>query len=322
MLLQTFLGALALCAAAQAAAQTYPAKPVRLVVTFAPGGAGDITGRLVGDKLAELWKQPVVIENRVGAGGRIGVEAVFRSEPDGYTLLLASNSHITNQVLLKDLGYDLVKDFAMLGLVSSTPMVLAVTPKVQASSVKEFTDMARANPGKIDYATCGVATIMHFTGELYKHATNTFVVHIPHRGCGPAASALAGGQIDVALTSMAPILPFARQGRVRMLGITTGERSPAAPDVPTFRESGIPELKDFVVENYYGFMAPAATPKEVQARIQADLRRVMSAPDLLSRLANAGLDVFQRTPEQMRELYRADLQTFARAAAVADIKPE
>jgi tripartite-type tricarboxylate transporter receptor subunit TctC len=322
MLLQTFLGALALCAAAQAAAQTYPAKPVRLVVTFAPGGAGDITGRLVGDKLAELWKQPVVIENRVGAGGRIGVEAVFRSEPDGYTLLLASNSHITNQVLLKDLGYDLVKDFAMLGLVSSTPMVLAVTPKVQASSVKEFTDLARANPGKIDYATCGVATIMHFTGELYKHATNTFVVHIPHRGCGPAASALAGGQIDVALTSMAPILPFARQGRVRMLGITTGERSPAAPDVPTFRESGIPELKDFVVENYYGFMAPAATPKEVQARIQADLRRVMSAPDLLSRLANAGLDVFQRTPEQMRELYRADLQTFARAAAVADIKPE
>jgi tripartite-type tricarboxylate transporter receptor subunit TctC len=322
MLLQTFLGALALCAAAQAAAQTYPAKPVRLVVTFAPGGAGDITGRLVGDKLAELWKQPVVIENRVGAGGRIGVEAVFRSEPDGYTLLLASNSHITNQVLLKDLGYDLVKDFAMLGLVSSTPMVLAVTPKVQASSVKEFTDLARANPGKIDYATCGVATIMHFTGELYKHATNTFVVHIPHRGCGPAASALAGGQIDVALTSMAPILPFARQGRVRMLGITTGERSPAAPDVPTFRESGIPELKDFVVENYYGFMAPAATPKEVQAKIQADLRRVMSAPDLLSRMANAGLDVFQRTPEQMRELYRADIQTFARAAAVADIKPE
>jgi tripartite-type tricarboxylate transporter receptor subunit TctC len=322
MLLQTFLGALALCAAAQAAAQTYPAKPVRLVVTFAPGGAGDITGRLVGDKLAELWKQPVVIENRVGAGGRIGVEAVFRSEPDGYTLLLASNSHITNQVLLKDLGYDLVKDFAMLGLVTSTPMVLAVTPKVQASSVKEFTDMARANPGKIDYATCGVATIMHFTGELYKHATKTFVVHIPHRGCGPAASALAGGQIDVALTSMAPILPFARQGRVRMLGITTGERSPAAPDVPTFRESGIPELKDFVVENYYGFMAPVATPKEVQAKIQADLRRVMSAPDLLSRMANAGLDVFQRTPEQMRELYRADIQTFTRAAAVADIKPE
>ena len=322
MIMKILLAALALGAAAHAAAQAYPAKPVRLIVTFAPGGAGDITGRLVGDKLSELWKQPVVIENRVGGGGRIGVEAVFRSEADGYTLLLASNSHITNQVLLKDLGYDLVKDFAMLGLVTSTPMVLAVTPKMTPKSIKEFTELARSNPGKLDYATCGVATIMHFAGELYKHATKTFVVHIPHRGCGPAASALAGGQIDVALTSMAPILPFARQGRVRMLGITTAQRSPAAPDVPTFRESGIPELNDFVVENYYGFMAPGATPKDVQAKIEADLRRVIAAPDLLQRLANAGLDVFHRTPEQMRELYRADIDKFARAAAVANIKPE
>src|SRR5688500_14709896 len=156
MIMKILLAALALGAAAHAAAQAYPAKPVRLIVTFAPGGAGDITGRLVGDKLSELWKQPVVIENRVGGGGRIGVEAVFRSEADGDTLLLASNSHITNQVLLKDLGYDLVKDFAMLGLVTSTPMVLAVTPKMTPKSIKEFTELARSNPGKLDYATCGV----------------------------------------------------------------------------------------------------------------------------------------------------------------------
>ena len=322
MLLKALFTALALAITVHATAQSYPAKAVKIIVTFAPGGAGDITGRVVGDKLAELWKQPVVIENRVGGGGRIGVEAVHRSEPDGYTLLLSSNSHITNQVLFKDLGYDLVKDFAMLGLVTSTPMVLAVTPKMPAKSVKEFTEMARANPGKIDYATCGVATIMHFAAELYKNATKTYVVHIPHRGCGPAAAALAGGQIDVALVSMAPILPFAKQGRVRMLGITTAERSPAAPDVPTFRESGLPELKGFVVENYYGFQAPAATPREVQAKIEADLRRAMAAPDLLGRLANAGLDVFLRSPDQMRELYRADIDKFARAAAVANIKPE
>ena len=322
MLLKALFTALALAITVHATAQSYPAKPVKIIVTFAPGGAGDITGRLVGDKLAELWKHPVVIENRVGGGGRIGVEAVYRAEPDGYTLLLSSNSHITNQVLFKDLGYDLVKDFAMLGVVTSTPMVLAVTPGMPAKSVKEFTEMARANPGKIDYATCGVATIMHFAAELYKNATKTYVVHIPHRGCGPAASALAGGQIDVALVSMSPILPFAKQGRVRMLGITTAERSPAAPDVPTFRESGVPELKNFVVENYYGFQAPAATPKEVQAKIEADLRRAMAAPDLLGRLANAGLDVFLRSPDQMRELYRADIDKFARAAAVANIKPE
>ena len=303
-------------------AQGYPAKPVKLIVTFPPGGAGDITARLMGDKLSELWKQQVVIENRAGGGGRIGVEAVFRAPADGYTLLLASNSHITNQVLFKDLGYDLLKDFTLLGLVTSTPMVLAVTPRMQAKSMKEFTELLRANPGKIDYSTCGVASIMHFTFELYKNATHTYAVHIPQRGCGPAAAALAGGQIDVAIISMSPVLPFARQGRLRMLGLTTAERSPAAPDVPTFRESGVPELKDFSVDNYYGFMAPAGLPKDVEARIEADLKHAMATPDLPARLAKAGLDVYQRSPEQMAALYRADIAKFARAAAAAGIQPE
>lgn len=320
--MKTVLATLLACVSAAVWAQTYPTKPVKVIVTFAPGGAGDITGRLVGDKLSELWKQQVVIENRAGAGGRIGVEAVHRSAPDGYTLLLASNSHITNQVLFKDLGYDLLKDFVMLGLVTSTPMVLAATPKVQAKSIKEFTELLRANPGRIDYSTCGVATIMHFTFELYKAATKTFAVHIPQRGCGPAAAALAGGQIDVAIISMAPVLPFAKQGRVHMLGLTTAERSPSAPEVPTFRESGLPELKDFVVENYYGFMGPAGLPKEVQAKIEADVKRAIAAPDLVQRLANAGLDIFQRSPEEMTALYRADLGKFSRAAAVSRIQPE
>jgi tripartite-type tricarboxylate transporter receptor subunit TctC len=308
--------------AALAPAQGYPAKPVRLIVTFPPGGAGDITARLVGDKLSEFWKQQVVIENRAGGGGRIGVEAVFRAPPDGYTLLLGSNSHITNQVLFKDLGYDLLRDFTMLGLVTSTPMVLAVTPRIKAATLKEFTALLRANPGKIDYSTCGVATIMHFTFELYKNATHTYAVHIPQRGCGPAAAALAGGQIDVAIISMAPVLPFVRQGRLRMLGVTTAERSPAAPDVPTFSESGVPELKDFSVDNYYGFMAPAALPKDIEALIEADLKRAMASPELTARLSKAGLDVYQRTPEQMAALYRADIQKFSRAVKASGIQPE
>ena len=320
--MKAFLAALIFCLAPLAGAQDYPGKPVKLIVTFATGGAGDLTARLVGDKLSELWKQQMVVDNRPGGGGRIGVEAVYRAPPDGYTLLLASNSHITNQVLFKDLGYDLLKDFAMLGLATSTPMVLAINPRLPVKSVKEFTGLLREQPGKIDYATCGVATIMHFTIELYKYETRTFAVHIPHRGCGPAAAALAGGQIDVAITSMAPLLPFAKQGRVRLLGVTTAERSPAAPEVPTFRESGLPELKNFAVENYYGFMAPAATPKEIQAKIEADLKRALAAPDLVTRLANAGLDIFQRSPEQMAALYRADIEKFSRAAAVASIKPE
>jgi tripartite-type tricarboxylate transporter receptor subunit TctC len=320
--MKSFLPALLFGIASLAGAQDYPAKPVKLVVTFAPGGAADISARLVSDKLSELWKQQVVIENRVGGGGRIGVDAVFRAAPDGYTLLLASNSHITSQVLLKDVSFDLMKDFAHLGLATSTPMVLAVNSRLSVKSVKEFTELLRARPGKVDYATCGVATIMHFTFELYKNATRTYAVHIPHRGCGPAAAALAGGQIDVALVSMSPILPFAKQGRVRMLGLTTAQRSPSAPEVPTFRESGLPELKDFEVDNYYGFMAPAATPKEVQAKIEADLKRALAAPDLVARLSNAGLDVFQRSPGEMLALYRSDLEKFARAAKIGGIQPE
>ena len=322
--MKTFLAALLACMSASVAAQSYPTKPVKLIVTFAPGGAGDITGRLVGDKLSELWKQQVVIENRVGAGGRIGVDAVHRAAPDGYTLMLASNSHISNQVLFKDLGYDLVnpKDFTMLGVATSTPMVLAVTPKVPAKDLKEFTAMLRASPGKVDYSTCGVATIMHFAFELYKNATHTYAVHIPQRGCGPAAAALAGGQIDVAIIAMAPVLPFAKQGRVRMLASTTAERSPAAPEVPTFRESGLPELKDFSMDNYYGLMAPGGLPKEIAAKIEADLKRALASPDLVGRLSNAGLDVFWKTSEEMNALYQADIAKFARAAAAASIKPE
>lgn len=314
--------ALALCAAGGAAAQTYPSKPVRIIVTFTVGGAADLTARLLGDRLSDLWKQQVVVENRIGAGGRIGAEAVHRSVPDGYTLLLLSNTHAINQALYKDQAYDLLKDFAPLGLTTSTPMVLAVNPKLPVKTVREFTELLRSRPGKVDYATCGVATAHHFAMEMYKHATRTYAVHIPHRGCSPAVSDAVGGQIDVVVASLAAVLPFAKQGRLRIVGLTTKERSPNAPEVPTFRESGLPELKDFEVENYYGFAAPAATPREVQAKLEADLRRVLAMPELVTRLNNAGLDLFQYPPEQMTAILRADIGKFVRAIAVAGIKPE
>ena len=313
--------ALALCAAL-AHAQPFPAKPVKVIVTFTVGGAADLTARLIGERLAELWKQQVVVENRIGAGGRIGVDAVHRSPPDGYTLLLFSNTHVINQALYKDQGFDLLKDFAPLGLTTSTPMVLAANPRVPVKSVKEFTELVRSQPGKVDYTTCGVATAHHFAMELYKHATNTYAVHIPHRGCSPAVADTVGGQIDYVVASLAAVLPFARQGKLRILGLTSGKRSPSAPDYPTFRESGVPELKDFAVENYYGFMAPDGTPKPVAAKIEADLRQVLSVPEFVTRLSNAGVDLFQHDPAQMMELVRSDLDKFARAIKIADIKPE
>ena len=315
------IAALLFCAA-HAAAQNFPAKPVKVIVTFTVGGAADLTARLIGDRLADLWKQQVVVENRIGAGGRIGVEAVHRSAPDGYTLLLFSNTHVINQALYKDQGFDLLKDFAPLGLTTSTPMVLAANPRVPIKSVKEFTELLRAQPGKIDYTTCGVATAHHFAMELYKHATNTYAVHIPHRGCSPAVADTVGGQIDLVVASLAAVLPFAKQGKLHIIGLTSEKRSPSAPEYPTFRESGLPELKDFAVENYYGFMAPAGTPKEVQAKIEADIRQVLAVREFVTRLNNAGLDLFQYSPSQMTALVRADLDKFAAAIKIANIKPE
>ena len=308
--------------AAHAGAQTFPSKPVKVIVTFTVGGAADLTARLIGDRLGEAWKQQVVVENRIGAGGRIGAEAVYRAAPDGYTLLLFSNTHVINQALYPDQGFDLLKDFAHLGLTTSTPMVLAVHPRMPIKSVREFTELLRAQPGKIDYTTCGVATAHHFAMELYKHATHTYAVHIPHRGCSPAVADAVGGQIDFVVASLAAVLPFARQGKLRVIGLTSEKRSPTAPEYPTFRESGLPELKDFAVENYYGFMAPAATPKEVQAKIEADIRQVLAAPAFVARLNNAGLDLFQYPPQEMAALVRSDVEKFARAIAVAGIKPE
>jgi tripartite-type tricarboxylate transporter receptor subunit TctC len=319
--LKACIAALLLCVAS-ARADTFPAKPVKVIVTFTVGGAADLTARLIGDRLGDMWKQQVVVENRIGAGGRIGVEAVHRSPPDGYTLLLFSNTHVINQALYKDQGFDLLKDFTPLGLTTSTPMVLAVNPRLPIKSVKEFTELLRRQPGKIDYATCGIATAHHFAMELYKHATHTFAVHIPHRGCTPAVADAVGGQIDVVVASLAAVLPFARQGKLRVLGLTSEKRSPSAPELPTFRESGVPELKDFAVENYYGFMAPSGIPREVAAKIEADIRQVLATPEFVTRLSNAGLDLFQYNAQQMTMLVRADLDTFSRAIALANIKPE
>ena len=319
--LLTFAGVALLLGAAQAAAQAYPARPVKVIVTFTVGGAADLSARLIGERLGEIWKQPVVVENRIGAGGRIGVEAVQRSAPDGYTLLLFSNTHAIYQAM-NPAQMNLLRDFVPAGLVTSTPMLLAVNPRMQVRTVREFTELLRSQPGKVDYATCGVATAHHLAMEMYKYATKTFAVHIPHRGCTPAVSDAVAGQIDVVVASLAAVLPFARQGRLRILGLTTRERSPTVPEIATFRESGLPELKDYEVENYYGFLAPQGTPPEAIAKIDADIRQVLLNKEFVTRLNNTGLDLFQHTPAQTITLIRSDLEKFTRIINAAGIKQE
>jgi tripartite-type tricarboxylate transporter receptor subunit TctC len=305
-----------------AVAQDYPSHPVKIVVTFTQGGAADITARVFGDKLTELWKQQVIIENRIGAGGSIGAEAVYRAAPDGYTLLLATNTHIINHVLYTKLPFDFTKDFPALGLVTSAPMMIAVHPSLPANNLKEFTALLKAAPGKYDYAACNVASPHHFAMEMYKYEMGIDAVHISHRGCTPAVTDTVAGHLKIVATSVPAGLAFVKQGRLRPIALLSKDRSPSLPDVPTVHESGIPELKDFSLDNYYGFMAPPGTPAVLLAKIEADIRRVAAMPEVRQRLDNAGLDMFVLPAGEMMKLIRADAVKYAKAAKLAGIKPE
>jgi tripartite-type tricarboxylate transporter receptor subunit TctC len=316
------LCALALVADPCFAQGPYPAKPVRIVVTFTSGGAADFTARLVGDKLSDLWKQQVVVENRIGAGGNIGAEAVQKAPADGYTLLLVASAHAFNVALYPKLPFDLLRDFVPLGLLTSTPIALAVNPRVPAATLAEYTALLRSQPGKLSYATCGVATAHHFAMELYKFQTGTSALHVPYRGCGPAVVDAVGGQIDTVMSSLNTVLAHARSGRLKVLAVTSRNRSASAPDIPTFRESGLPELAGYEVEVYYGLMARAGAPKEALARIEADARKVMAMPEVVQRVSAGGLDLFVRSPGEMAAIMSADVEKFRKVIEYAGIRPE
>ena len=304
------------------AQSTYPAKPVRIVVTFTPGGAADFTARLIADKWSELWREQVIVENRIGAGGNIGAEAVYKAPADGQTLLLVASAHAFNAALYPKLPFDILKDFVPLGLATSTPMALAVHPRMTVADLKEFTALLQARPHQISYATCGVATAHHFAMELYKFQTKTDALHVPYRGCGPAVVDAVGGQIDVVMASLTTVLPQAKAGKLRTLAITSENRSASAPEIPTFRESGVPALKDYAVEVYYGLMARSGTPSDIVARLDGDLRKVIAMPDFTQRISVAGIDMFPKSAPQMAAIMSADVARFRDVIREAGIRPE
>ncbi|MDB5890027.1 MAG: hypothetical protein JWP47_858 [Polaromonas sp.] len=306
-------------------AQDFPNRAVRIVATFTAGGAADATARLFAEKLSTLWKQPVFVENRIGGGGSIGADAVFRAPADGYTLLLATNTHVINHVLLKNLPYDYTKDFAPLGLVTSTATLLAVTPSIKASNLKEVTEMLRASPGKYQYSACNMASPQHFSMEMYKHELNLEAQNIPYRGCAPAIADALGGQINIVMASVTAMNAFVKQGTLKPIAVMSSKRSPTLPDVPTARESGIPELKNFSLDNYYGFMAPRGTPQAVQKKIEADIMAVaktFSEPEMKARVEAAGLEPFVMNSTDMMKLIRSDADKLATAAKQANIQAE
>jgi tripartite-type tricarboxylate transporter receptor subunit TctC len=248
---------------------------------------------------------------------------VFKAPPDGYTMLLATNTHIINQVVYPNLPFVFTRDFAPVAIVTNGPMVIAVNPTlVQAKDLKEFTAMLKSAPGKYAYASCNIASPHHFGMEMYKYALQIDALHIPHKGCGPAVTDAVGGQIGIVVATLPPAVPFFKQGRLRPIAVLGENRSPSAPDIPTVRESGIPELKDFSLESYYGFMFPPGTPEAIVRKVEADVLKVAAQPELKKRLEGAGMDLFVRNARDMTVLMRADLDKYTRAAKAANIKPE
>lgn len=305
-----------------AIAQDYPLRPVRIIVTFPAGGAADIVARVFGARLSEMWKHQVIVENRVGGGGSVGTEAVYRANPDGYTLLLATTTHIINHVLLTKLSFNFTKDFHALAVVTAAPAIIAVHPSVPANNLRQLTAMLKAAPGKYDYTACNMASPFHFAMEMYKYELGIDALHIPHRGCAPAAADTVAGQIKILVTNAPSILPFVKQGRLKPIALLSRDRSPSVPDVPTARESGIPELKDFYLESYYGFMAPLGTPAPVLAKLEADVLSVAAQPEARKKLEGAGMDMLVLDSMAMMKQIHADAEKYARVAKLAGIKSE
>lgn len=325
---KTSLRYLALCTAFIApaiSAQDYPSRPVRIVATFTIGGAADATARLFAERLSALWKQPVIVENRVGGGGAVGAEAVFRAQPDGHTLLVATNTHVINHVLLKNLPYDYTRDFTPIGLVTSTATMLAVTPAIKPSNLKDLTEMLKSAPGKYQYSACNMASPQHFAMEMYKYALSIQAQNIPYRGCAPAVTDALGGQINIVMANVTSMSAFVKQGSLKPIAVMSSKRSPTLPDVPTAAESGIAELRGFALDNYYGFMTPPGTPAAIQRKLEADVLAVAGTfgnPDMKTRMETSGLEPFVMSSTEMMKLIRSDAERLGAIARAANIQPE
>ena len=296
--------------AAAAHAQTYPSKPVRMVVGFPPGGGTDVVARVISQKLTEWWGQAVTVENRAGATGTIGADAVAKAAPDGYTLLMGHvNSHGIAPNLFPKMPYDALKDFVAVAYVGYVPNVLAVHPSVAAKSVKELVALARAQPGRLNFASSGNGSTQHLAGELFKQITGTSIVHVPYKGSGDAIKDLLAGVVSMNFDTMPPVLPHIQAGKLRGLAISTPRRLPQLADVPTFAEEGI---TGFDVANWYGVMAPAGTPRELVARLNADINKAMQVPEVRARLESVGTQLREQSAAEFDGYMKAEVAKYAK----------
>lgn len=318
MLRSSLIGALLWAAAATAAAQLYPAKPVRMLVPFAPGGNVDITARTVAPGLAELLGQQMLVENRPGAGGSIATNAVAKAPPDGYTILMGSSSVMTNgPALYQNLPYDIVRDFAPVGRVSVVPLVLVVHPSVPAKNTRELIAVAKAQGGNMLMANAGIGTTNHLVAELFLIRSGVRMNLVPYKGSGPALMDLVAGQMYAHVDQVSSALPFIKADRIRAIAVTTAQRAAALPQVPTLGESGIP---GFDASTVTGLLAPAAAPREVVARLNAALNKVLAAPAVRERFTALGAEVQPSSSEELGKFIREDLALWVKVVKQAGIK--
>jgi tripartite-type tricarboxylate transporter receptor subunit TctC len=316
-MLRILFATAALLAAGLVHAQGYPARQVRIVVPFPPGGTSDILARTIGARLAEPLGQPVVVENRPGAGGNIAADHVAKSSPDGYTLIMGTSSLAISQSLYKKLSYDLVKDFAPITQAVNYANLLVVHPSAGVSTTAELLALARAKPGVLSYGTAGNGTPPHMTGELFKSYTGVNILHIPYKGGAPAIADLLAGQIPMMFDNVPPLLPHVRGGRIKALAVTSLARIGVLPDVPTLHELG---LKNFDAVGWNGLLAPAGTPREIVARLNAEVVRVLRIPEVRDQLTSQGADIVGNSPEAFAEWIRAEVKRWAEVVRVSGAK--
>ena len=304
-------------AVAQGVAISYPTKFVRFIVPYASGGSSDVLARTLGQKLGETLGQTFVVDNRPGAGSMIGTDIAAKSTPDGYTIILSDMPHTINPSIYAKVPYDPIKDFSPLTVIGVSPMFLFAHPSVQAQNVKDFIALAKTQPGKIAIASGGTGATTHLMAELLQSNAGIKLTHVPYKGAGPALTDVVAGQIPATFTSMATAAPYAKSGRLRILGVTSAKRLPSFPDVPTLEESGVPGM---VVEHWWGVMAPAGVPNPIIDKLRGEIVKAVNSADVRERFAALAVDPRTNTPEQFRALLESDVKRWRKVVKDAGIK--
>ena len=316
--MRALLAVLCLFASFNSHSQNWPSKPLRYIVPFPPGAFNDTLGRIMSSELPKVLGQPVVVENKPGGNTIIGTEAAAKSPPDGYTLFGAALPFAVIQSLYKT-PFDVTKDFAPITLAGTTPNLLVANPAAPVNSVKELIDYARANPGKLNYASTGNGTSNHLSFELFKSMTKTFITHIPYKGSAPAVTDLIAGQVQVMFDNTPNVLPQVKAGKLKALAVSSKKRSSLAPDVPTVDEAGVP---GYEVNVWFGILAPAGTPKDIVARLNAEMVKIIRSPEVSDRFARAGVDPVASSPEEFSAFLKSEVSRWGKVVQDAGIKAD